>query len=84
MIKYGITELAVCTVCIHLIANGEFDDGTDAAEECGDGQIRVWGDDARHLSFGGEELGFSWQDCDGCGSWLAGDRFAASIMIPLN
>ncbi|GAA4852513.1 hypothetical protein [Saccharopolyspora rosea] len=29
MSKFEIHDLSVCVVCLHLIANGEFDDGTD-------------------------------------------------------
>lgn len=57
--KFDETELAVCVVCIHLLANGEYDDGTDAAERAGEGMASIWGDDARHLVAGGDELGYS-------------------------
>lgn len=79
---YDTTELAVCTVCIHLMANGEYNDGTDAAEICGAGMVRIWGEDARYLTLGGEELGFSWCRCEGCGDTDGGDRFRAYMMIP--
>jgi hypothetical protein len=83
MTKYDTTELAVCTVCIHLLANGEYDDGEDTAERCAAGQAKVWGDDVMHLTYGGDELGFSWSSCDGCGDTDGGDRFRASAMIPV-
>lgn len=28
------------------------------------------------------EQGFSWSDCEGCGSWLGGDRFLCYVMVP--
>lgn len=91
MTRFDMTELAVCTVCIHLLANGEFNDGTDAAEKCSEGMARIWGDDARHLVPGGGgddedsgDLGFSWSSCDGCGDTLGGDRHQAWAMIPIN
>lgn len=81
--QYDTTELAVCTVCICLLANGEYDDGTDAAETAEAGVARIWGEDAKHLTYGGDDLGFSWSSCDGCGDTHGGDRFRASAMIPL-
>lgn len=79
---YDTTELSVCTVCIHLLANGEYNDGTDAAEVAAAGKVRIWGDDARHLTPGGEDLGHCTSDCDGCGDSEHGDRFRAYVMIP--
>jgi hypothetical protein len=80
--RYDITEIDVCVVCIMLTANGEYDDGTDAAERCTEGQARIWGDDVRHFTMGGEELGFSWSSCDGCGDTNGGDRFRINVMVP--
>ena len=34
--------LKLCTVCAHLVANGEFRDGTDAAEVAGAEMARRW------------------------------------------
>lgn len=89
-------ELSVCVVCAHLLANGEYDDGTDAAEQAAKGMARIWGDDARHLIAGGhvedcdgsEPCGcldgwFSWSDCDGCGSEMGGERHRAVALIPV-
>lgn len=75
-------ELAVCEVCIHLLANGEFDDGTDAAEVAGKGMERSWGPMARHLVPGSEDLGHSRHSCQGCGSIEEGERFRAFAIIP--
>lgn len=88
MTEFETHELAVCTVCLHLLANGEYNDGTDAAEVASAGMVRIWGDDARHLVPGGGrddddgERGFSWCSCDGCGSPLGGDRYQAYALIP--
>lgn len=30
-----------------------------------------------------EDGGFSWSQCDGCGSWLGGDRHAFTLWIPV-
>lgn len=79
-------ELAVCEVCIHLLANGEFDDGTNAAEVAGKGMERSWGPMAQHLVPGtddeGDSLGHSRHSCQGCGSIEEGERFRAFAVIP--
>lgn len=77
-----VTDLSVCSDCIQIMANGEINDGTDRGEQCADGMVRVWGDDARHLVPGDEELGFSHSDCEGCGSPLGGDRHRAHLVKP--
>ena len=80
---YMIDDISVCTVCLHLLANGEYGDGTDSAELCAAGQVELWGDDVRNLTLGGEELGFSWQACEGCGQGCGGDRYRAHVMTPM-
>lgn len=83
--NFEINKIEVCTVCICLIANGEYDDGTDAAEVCWRGMREMWGDDMRHMSPGSSEdgePGFSTQSCEGCGDWHHGDRHAAYVLIP--
>jgi hypothetical protein len=47
------TLIKVCTVCVQLIANGEYNDGTDAAEKCAEGQVRIWGDNASAMCIAG-------------------------------
>lgn len=75
------SEISVCVVCIHLLANGEYVDGEDTAEKCAEGQARIWGD--THLIPGGGtdeddgDRGFSWSACEGCGDTDGGDRFQA-------
>lgn len=73
-------DLDVCTVCVHLIANGEFDDGTDAAEKCSARQVKIWGPLAVAMVLGDDDEWFSYRSCDGCGDQLAGDRFHAHII----
>ncbi len=82
-VKFDTTELDVCMVCLHLLANGEYNDGEDTAEVCAAGQEKIWGEDLRYMTLGGEELGFSWSSCDGCGDTHGGDRYRASMMIPV-
>lgn len=38
------TIFKACLVCALLTANGEYNDGTDAAEKCVEGQQKLWGD----------------------------------------
>lgn len=52
MIK-GIDIIKVCVVCLHLTANGEYNDGTDAAEKCAAGQQKIWGDRACQFCIAG-------------------------------
>jgi hypothetical protein len=73
-------ELSVCTVCIHLLANGEYVDGTDAELVAMTGLSRGWGSDLRNLTADGKELGFSSSPCEGCGDTLHGDRFRAHYL----
>lgn len=49
----GIDTIKVCVVCVHLTANGEYDDGTDAAEKCSEGQVKIWGDRASQFCLAG-------------------------------
>lgn len=80
--KFDVTELEVCTVCIHILANGEFNDGTDADDKARQGMAKLWGDDAMHLVAGDGEIAFSAASCDGCGDPLAGERHEAAALIP--
>jgi hypothetical protein len=82
MSMYVETELEVCEVCVHLIANGEYADGTDAALIASEAMVDRWADKAADIVLGGDELGFRLRPCDACGSKLAGDRFTASILTP--
>lgn len=49
----GINIIKACLVCVHLTANGEFNDGTDAAEKCAEGQQKIWGDRASQFCMAG-------------------------------
>lgn len=48
-----VTYFKACVVCMHLVANGEYNDGTNAAEVCAEGQQRLWGDNARWFMLAG-------------------------------
>lgn len=61
-------EVAVCTCCLLKAANGECG---CVPEECSDPTER--------LIPGDSEGWFSWQNCEGCGSTLGGDRHQAFI-----
>ena len=84
--RYETTVIEVCTVCLCLMANGEYNDGTDAADACLRGMRELWGDDVRHMIAGCSddgEPGYSTQSCEGCGDWQHGDRHIAYVMVPL-
>lgn len=77
------TELSVCTDCAMLIANGE---EPPESKEPGEHAALI---DARwhgyYLALGAgdedDDRGFSMRSCDGCGSHLGGDRFAATAWV---
>lgn len=70
--RFDITEISVCTVCIHLLANGEYNDGTDTAEVVSAGMERIWGADLRHMVPGGSHESCE-PSCDGSGDCFADD-----------
>lgn len=81
--RFEVIDLAVCTVCLCLIANGEYEADASEAEAAWAGMARTWGDNARHLvAVGDSESWFSWTSCDACESPLGGDRHAAAVLIP--
>lgn len=49
----GIDIIKACVVCVHLTANGEYNDGTDAADKCSEGQVKIWGDRASQFALAG-------------------------------
>ena len=80
--------LSICTDCLMLLANGEVLDGNgdDITEAHSVKMARLFDDEEITLGSldGEEELGFSWHGCDGCGSTLGGDRYAATAWIDAN
>lgn len=78
--RYNEYELAVCSDCIQLLANGDSGESTSRAAE---GMRRAWGDLAVHLVVGDEDFGFSVDRCDGCGAEGGGERFGAVAVIPV-
>lgn len=80
--KFNETELSVCIVCNFLLAHGEYNDGTDAAEQASEGMTHIWGDDRKHLIPDGDNLGHCTSSCDGCGQTDHGDRYCATALIP--
>ena len=71
-----LIEFSVCVDCIHIIANGECGDMDETLAHA-DEMYRYSPDTV--FIFGGEDLGFSFAICDGCGSQLGGDRFTAYV-----
>jgi hypothetical protein len=72
-------EIEICVDCLTYLANGEVFDanGEDIAVNHAAKITGVWGDNFPTL--GGDDAGFSWQSCDGCGTRLGGDRFTAYV-----
>lgn len=99
MSRFKIIPISCCVVCVHLTANGEYNDGEDTAERCLKGQAAVWSGNERYFVVGSDceegctkhedgeheefELGFSWMWCDGCEDTNGGDRYQMYVMIPL-
>lgn len=82
MVRVIADELLVCGDCAQVIANGEIDDGTDRGDEIAALQVEVWGADAWGLVLGDTDdmVDFSTRRCDGCGTYLAGERFPAAVL----
>lgn len=78
--KYDIIDIKACSDCIMLVANGEtpvdMDEDETAAyvAEIAD-YTRGW-----DLVYGGDDLGFTYDGCDVCGSPLGGDRWRVHLM----
>lgn len=75
-------DLEVCVDCIMVIANGEATADTNTDEHVANMDAMWPAQDGWRLGYGNSDpdasdLGFSWGSCDGCGSNLGGDRFAA-------
>lgn len=66
------TELSVCADCVYVLANGAENEEQEAAADAIAGRYT-----AGELVPGGDDLGFSWSQCEGCLSTLGGDRFTA-------
>ena len=74
------TMLEVCTVCIHFLANGEYNDGENSAETAQAGIDRIWGEEQKNIVPDGASLGFGKTACELCGDTLHGDRFTATLI----
>ena len=75
----NITDISVCQDCIMILANG--DCGENSEEHADRMYSEWWTPGCTHqMVLGGEELGFSMSDCEGCGDTLGGDRFSAHVM----
>jgi len=90
MDRNNTTKIGICTDCLMMLANGEGPtEPTDheplalvagdeitlgiLAEEHNEGCVRSY--DQCEC----ENLGFSMESCEGCGSPLGGDRYAATL-----
>jgi hypothetical protein len=68
-------EIEVCQDCLILHANGETSPDFPADSPQPLSAIPFGYD----VTMGGDETGFSWQSCEGCGSNLGGDRFEMTL-----
>lgn len=75
-------DLLVCGECAQIISNGEISNGTNRGDEIAAAQVAVWGTDAGGLVLSGTDdpHEFSKRQCDGCGTYLAGERFDAAVL----
>lgn len=66
--RFETTEIKVCTTCIHLMCNGEYNDGEDTAERCAERQDLVWGGNQKYFTPGSdcEESCLVHDDPDDC------------------
>lgn len=75
-----VAEYAVCGCCLIALANA---DTSGHDYYCGDEPEPMslhFGDTYSRMVADGEELGFSWYGCDGCGSRLGGDRYKVVML----
>ena len=75
-------DLHVCGSCAQVIANGEINDRTDEGDRIVALQVEIWGNDAWGLILDDTDdmVDFSTRRCDGCGTYLAGERFPAVVL----
>lgn len=68
------TYFKACVVCMHLTANGEYNDGEDTAEKCIAGQQKIWGDQSRWFMLAGcsEDCNYADDDDHECESFEQG------------
>ncbi len=70
--------LGMCPDCASILANGDSTGIPDDQHETvttalADTETR-WHRDGYHIAYDGEDMGFSWNKCDGCHRPLGGDR----------
>ena len=82
MPDYETIDLSVCSDCIMAISNGDLGDVSEEYEAEYDAAVKShWTTtEGWEVVPGNEDLGFSWRQCEGCGSNLGGDRFEAHAM----
>ncbi|MCO1657436.1 hypothetical protein [Pseudonocardia humida] len=80
--QHAYDDLSICVVCQHLLANGEYNDGTTAAETAATGMLKLWGNNALLLIPDGTDLGYRTTTCESCGNTDHGDRYRAALFTP--
>lgn len=71
-------RIEICACCLMALANADTS-GHDFSCEGAPEPLALWVESSNSLVLGGEEEGFSWSACEGCGSHLGGDRFRAYV-----
>ena len=87
------TPIEACTDCLIFVANGEMPEGREnlaqdierewphvATDETCDFFKAARGTLRNDIVFDGEDLGFSWRECECCGSRLGGDRHRLNVL----
>ena len=87
------TKIEACSDCVLFIANGDVPEGREdigedierewplvASDDTCDAFKAVRGTLRNHIFLGDEELGFSWRECECCGSGLGGDRHEMVVL----
>jgi hypothetical protein len=72
-------ELSVCSDCLIMVANNDPSGIDERDYKRVTSAVRALGP---HAVADGEDLGFSWRDCECC-QGLAGERYKVAILEPI-
>jgi hypothetical protein len=80
--NYETHTIEACIDCVMLVANGDIGDCSEEYTEAHEaGMEETWPFmDGWRMSVGDQDMGFSMQRCEGCGSRLGGDRHEMHVM----
>jgi hypothetical protein len=71
--------LSVCVDCIIAVANGEYPDDTEHANDIVNAE-QGWANRGYHLVPGDDDDTFSWRHCELCQTTLGGSRHSMTAM----